>query len=100
MLPMNDFIARFRDCLEALDAVADAAGDEALEDLNAELDDMLMAIEDIRPAGDGWREELAEALEDLDAVIDDYDRLASSLPGVAEPAARLRMAGAMLRGNM
>ncbi len=99
MFPINEFIARFRDILSELDDLADAAGDESLEDLNAEFDDMLLAIADIRPAGEGWRDELEEALDDLDAVADDYGRLADGpLPSVTAPVERLRRTVATMRG--
>ena len=100
MLPLNDFIDRLRADLEALDTIAGDTGDEALDDLNAELDDMLLALSDIRPGGEGWRDELTEALDDLEAVIDDFDAIAGRLPAVAAPASRLRMTADMLRGNM
>lgn len=101
MPTLNDWIARLQGHLDELDELADALGDEALEDLNAELEDMLLALSDVRPGRPGWQRELEEALDDLDAVIDDYDRMAAGdRPEVAGPAARLRATAAALRDDL
>ena len=101
MPPLKDFIARCLGVLDELDELAGAKGNDALDDLNAELEDMLMVLQDIRPGLPGWREELEEALDDLDAVAEDYERLADGpLPETAEPAGRLRRISAMLREDL
>ena len=70
-------IDAFRKILEALDDVA--GEDEALEELNAELEDALMLIEESEP------EELEENLEELDSLRRDYEKI----PAARELAARL-----------
>ena len=102
MFPIADFAARFEALLEEFDALAQGADMEALDDLNAEFEDMLLALSDIRPAGDGWREELSDAAEDLEAIADDYDALAlrPGAPALAAPAGRLHSLVALLRNNL
>ena len=101
MFPIADFIARFQEILDELDALAAEAGEEALDDLNAEFEDMLLALEEIRPRGEGWRDELRDAADDLDAVADDYAALARrpGMPDLADPVDRLRRAVALLRNG-
>lgn len=104
MFPIQVFSARFQEILEAMDGLcASAGGPEALEDLNAEFEDMLLALSDIRPAANGdGREELRDAADDLGAVADDYETLAgrAGMPDIAEPLARLRLAVSLLKENL
>ena len=104
MFPIQVFSARFQEILAAFDGLCEGAGcPEALEDLNAEFEDMLLALADIRPAADdGWREELTDAADDLDAIADDYEALAGrgDAPDLSEPLARLRLAVSLLRENL
>ena len=104
MFPIKVFSARFQEILEAMDTLcADAGSPEALEDLNAEFEDMLLALGDIRAdAGDDWRDDLRDAADDLDAIADDYEALAGreGMPDVSEPLGRLRLAVSLLRENL
>ena len=72
MFPIKTFDERFRALLEALDELAGETGSEDLEDLNAELEDALFLISQIDFKGGDWREELRNALEELDALWEDY----------------------------
>ena len=100
MFPAELFRARFQEILEAFDAACAAAGGpEALEDLNAEFEDMLLALGDIRPDDE---DELRDAADDLEAVADDYGALAArgGTPDLSEPLGRLRLAVSMMRENL
>ena len=90
MFPIRDFVKRFEEILAELDALADACGAEAaedLEDLNAELEDALLLVSELKME-DG-REELSGALEDLEALAGDYRALADDIPGLDALAERL-----------
>ena len=82
---------RLEALLGELDALAGACEDtEALEDLNAEFEDALMLLSEIDPREDGWREELADALEELRALAGDYRR--TGIPGAEALADELEAA--------
>ena len=102
MFPIRDFEARFREVLEALDAACEAVEDddrrETMEDLNAELDDALMLLTELRPGREDFSEELTDALEALEELAEDYDDLA--VDGAAEAAERLRRLTALARENL
>lgn len=84
---------RLEAVLGKLDALAGECEEpEALEDLNAEFEDALMLLSEIDPRGDGWQEELADALEELRALAGDYRR--TGIPWVAALADELEAATA------
>ena len=72
MFPIKTFDERFRALLEALDQLAGETGSEDLEELNAEFEDALFLVSQIDFKGENWREELGDALEELDALREDY----------------------------
>ena len=93
------FMERFDGILEELDALAESCPGEAaedLEDLNAELEDALMLLGELK---DGDIEELTGALEDIRALADDYRALAADAPDLADCAGRLAMAAEMALSN-
>lgn len=95
MFPIKEFERRFEALLDELDALAEACGGEAgesLEELNAELEDALMLLGEIRPDGEDWREELDGALEELGALAEDYRRLSPRADGLEALAGRVAMA--------
>ena len=104
MFPMNGYLERCRDALAALDALVPDAGAqaEALEDLNAELDDLLLAFADLRPGSEDFEEELSDLLDDMDALAGDYRALAArgGLAGLADPAERLERVTALARSGV
>ena len=82
---------RLEAVLAELDALSEECGSpEALEDLNAELEDALMMLSDINPGEEGWQEELSDTLEDLRALAGDYRR--TGIAGVNALAAKLEQA--------
>lgn len=103
MFPIRQFVDRFGEILAELDALAeecDAGSAEELEDLNAELEDSLLLLSELRPESDDWREELSGTLEELQALAGDYRDLADEIPGVADLAERLERTAATALGGM
>lgn len=98
--PIRQFERRARELLAELDAFAETAPDaEDLEELNAELEDALMLVSGIRQEDDGWREEFADALEELDALAGDYAALDGG-GDLAALARRLESAVRMAADNL
>ena len=95
MLPIAEFEKRFNIILALLDAIADELGDEDLEDLNAEFEDTLLMLSEIDPKAKDAREEIDDALDELEALKDSYARW----PEAREAADRLGMLIQMARGN-
>ena len=82
---------RLEAVLAELDALSEECGaPEALEELNAELEDALLMLSDIDPREEGWQEELSDTLEDLRALAGDYRR--TGIAGVDALAAKLEQA--------
>lgn len=103
MFPMKSFMGRFEEILKELDALADAVdgdGAEEFEDLNAEFEDTLMMLEELKPDGPDFAGELGEVLEDLRALAGDYRRHSAGLPEVADCARRLEMVAEMAEGSV
>ena len=100
MLPIRQFEARFREILEELDALAEAADSEDLEDMNAELEDALMLLSEIGAEDADRDEQLADALDELAALADGYLAMADGVPGLMEPARRLEMVVDLARENL
>ena len=98
MLAMDNYVTRLREILEELDALAaeqDGGEAEALEELNAEFEDALMLFDEL--GGEDAREELDDALEELDALAGDYRAFAGRIDGVGTLAERLDMAAQLGR---
>ena len=93
------FMERFGGILEELDALAETCPGEAaedLEDLNAELEDALLLLDELK---DSDAEELTGALEDIRALAEDYRALAERAPDLSDCAGRLAMAADMALSN-
>ena len=80
---MGDIIARMREALDQLDRLAEGRGDEALDELNAEFEDALFMME--QADGDD-PEEVADALEELEALRQDY----MEIDGAQDIAAKMK----------
>lgn len=98
MFSIKRYEKSFREILDELDALAESLDSEALEDLNAELEDALMLLSEVKPEDGDWREELADAMEELQALAGDYRALklpeADALARRLEAEARAALAGA------
>ena len=101
MFPMGQFEDRFREILDALDAI-DAKGGAAedLEELNAEFEDALFMLTETDLTDDGWRDEALDAADEFDSLCADYRALAGEIPQVSEPAGRLGMLVELFRGSL
>ncbi len=104
MFPVRQFVERFGEILSELDdlvhAVEDDEAAEDLEDLNAELEDAIMLLTELKPDAEDWQEDLSGTLEDLRALAGDYRALANSVPGVSPLARRLDMAAGLALGSI
>ncbi len=103
MFPMLQFMDRFGGILAELDELAaKATGEaaEALEDQNAELEDALLLLRELKPDDADGAEEQADTLEDLKALAEDYRQLAGSVPGLSELADRLDMAATLALNSL
>lgn len=90
--------ARLSKLLEAFDALAKNCGDtDALDELNAEFEDALLLLSEIRESSDGWEEELDDALEEFAALAGDYRALAKDIPALAPLAEQLAEAAQAMR---
>ena len=98
MYPGKEFMKRFEAILSELDALSDALEDEALDDLNAELEDALFMLSQIRADDGDAAEELEDTLEEIKALAGDYAAL--DVEGVGEIAARLSMAAEMAMNSI
>ena len=89
---IRTIVKRLEAVLAELDALsAESGSPEALEDLNAELEDALMLLSDIDPRESGWEEELSDALEEIRALAGDYRK--TGIPGAQPLADKLEQAG-------
>ena len=105
MFPIRDFERRYRGLLDELDAYAGEAAlspddADALEDMNAELDDALMLLGEIRGDEPDWRDHLADALEEIGVLAADYRGLAARAEGLDALAGRLEMAVRLASDNL
>lgn len=88
---IGNIVERLEAVLAGLDALsAESGSPEALEDLNAELEDALMLLSDIDPREAGWEEELSDAMEEIRSLAGDYRKTA--IPGVKALADQLEQA--------
>ena len=95
MFPIQSLIERVEEILAELDALAEALdGEDAddVEELNAELEDALLLLCELKPQDEDFDDDLADALEELRALAGDYRALSRRVPGVAGPARRLELA--------
>lgn len=94
MLPVKELERRLRDVLARLDAYAESAGlapddAEALDDMNAELEDALMLLAELREDDADFDEQLDDALDEIAALAGDYRALGRRAPGLDALAERL-----------
>ncbi len=76
--------------MEAFDALAEDCGDsDALDELNAEFEDALLLLSQLKEGSDDWEEELADTLEEFAALAEDYRALAEDIPDLAPLAEQL-----------
>ena len=88
---IKTIVKRLEAVLEELDTLSSESGSpEALEDLNAELEDALMLLSDIDTREMGWEEELSDALEEIRALAGDYRK--TGIPGAKALAGKLERA--------
>ena len=97
MFPIAAFVQRFHEVLDELDDCAESSPDpEAMEELNANLEDALFLLECTREDDEDWREEVSDALSEIRDLAEAYGEL---IPG--EPALeRLQMALALASGAL
>lgn len=91
------FHARFQQILDAFDEMEQ---DEDLEELNAEFEDTLFMLECIDEDDDSAEEEIADFLEDMEGLLEDYCQLAEERPELEEKLEELRMAVRMAQNNL
>ena len=94
MLNLRKKLEQFNVTLERLDALGgdiDPDTADELDDLNAELEDLLLMLSEIKPTGDDWQEEVSGIMEDIQALSEDYAALGADIPGVLPLAAHLRI---------
>jgi len=89
------FLNRFQEILDGLDALADS---EEMEELNAQLEDVLFLMESIDDADADADEELEGALEEIEDLLDQYRE--TDDPEVKQKALELDMALRMARNNL
>ena len=87
MFPVKEFEGRFRAILALLDLESD--GSEDFEDLNAEFEDALMILSEIRLDEADWREEFTDALDDFGDLAGRYRALGSAQAEPLEALVRL-----------
>ena len=99
MIDIERCVERLGELLEALDALQldmDGEDAEALEDLNAELEDTMMLLEG---ADDEDDELLDDARDELREMVKDYEALAKKNAAIAPLAERLREEAAAIMGE-
>lgn len=93
MFHPEDYIQRLDRVLDEMDALAHTLrGDarETLEDMNAELEDLLALLRQTDPQGADANEELSQIREDMTALAMDYEEMAASVPALREAARHLK----------
>ena len=94
---LNGFLERFHGILDELDEIG---ADEELEELNAQLEDVLFLMESVDPEDADAAEEIAGALEEIDDLLAAYRELAEELPELRQQALELEMARRMAGQNL
>ena len=94
---LNGFLERFHGILDELDEIG---ADEELEELNAQLEDVLFLMESVDPEDADAAEEIAGALEEIDDLLAAYLELAEELPELRQQALELEMARKMAGQNL
>ena len=94
---LNGFLERFHGILDELDEIG---ADEELEELNAQLEDVLFLMESVDPEDADAAEEIAGALEEIDDLLAAYRELAEEQPELRQQALELEMARRMAGQNL
>ena len=94
---LNGFLERFQGILDELDEI-DAS--EELEELNAQLEDVLFLMDSVDVEDADAAEELAGALEEIDDLLAAYRELSGALPELRQQALELEMARRMAGQNL
>ena len=94
---LNGFLERFHGILDVLDEIE---ADEELDELNAQLEDVLFLMESVDVEDADAAEELAGALEEIDDLLAAYRELAEELPELRQQALELEMARKMAGQNL
>ena len=94
---LSGFLERFHGILDELDTFE---ADEELEELNAQLEDVLFLMESVDPEDADAAEEIAGALEEIDDLLAAYRELAEELPELRQQALELEMARRMAGQNL
>ena len=94
---LNGFLERFHGILDELDGIE---ADEELDELNAQLEDVLFLMESVDVEDADAAEEIAGALEEIDDLLAAYRELAEELPELRQQALELEMARRMAGQNL
>lgn len=94
---LEGFYGRFQAILDAFDAFEP---DEELEEMNAEFEDTLFMLESIDEDDDSSGEEIADFLEDMEGLVEDYRGIAQAREELRQTVFELEMAVRMARDNM
>ena len=94
---LNGFLERFHGILDELDEIE---ADEELDELNAQLEDVLFLMESVDVEDADAAEEIAGALEEIDDLLAAYRALAEELPELRQQALELEMARRMAGQNL
>ena len=94
---LNGFLERFHGILDVLDEIE---ADEELDELNAQLEDVLFLMESVDVEDADAAEEIAGALEEIDDLLAAYRALAEELPELRQQALELEMARKMAGQNL
>lgn len=92
------FLSRIQDILDALDELAEDAGLEELDELNAQLEDALFLLECVED--EDAAEEYEGALEEILSLAGEYRALCAEVPHLQERAQELSSAAEMARLNL
>ena len=93
----NGFLERFHGILDELDEIE---ADEELEELNAQLEDVLFLMESVDVEDADAAEAIAGALEEIDDLLAAYRALADERQELRQQALELEMARRMAGQNL
>jgi len=91
------FHSRFQAILEEMD---EFDMDETLEELNAQMEDVLFLMESIDEDDEDAAEETEGALEEIDDLLEQYRELAHVRPELNQKVLELEMAAQMAAANL
>ena len=94
---LNGFLERFQGILDEL---VEIEADEELDELNAQLEDVLFLMESVDVEDADAAEEIAGALEEIDDLLAAYRELSEELPELRQQALELEMARKMAGQNL